>query len=160
MNNNDIIIKMLSDRWKGAIKNFDQRLAALSDTDLLREIAPGKNRGLYIIGHLIAVHDDMLILLDMGEKIYPALHEPFLQRPDKAIADLPSPSELRSLWAKQCSILEEKFSKLSAADWFEKHSAVSAADFVNEPHRNKLNILLTRTTHLTYHTGQLALLLK
>jgi hypothetical protein len=102
----------------------------------------------------------MLILLDMGEKIYPALHEPFLQRPDKAIADLPSPSELRSLWAKQCSILEEKFSKLSAADWFEKHSAVSAADFVNEPHRNKLNILLTRTTHLTYHTGQLALLLK
>ena len=31
-------------------------------------------------------------------------------------------------------------------------------DFIKEPHRNKLNIILTRTTHLSYHTGQLALL--
>ena len=31
-------------------------------------------------------------------------------------------------------------------------------DFIKEPHRNKLNVLLTRTTHLAYHAGQLALL--
>ena len=45
-------------------------------------------------------------------------------------------------------------------DWFQKHSSVSAEDFAKEPHRNKLNIMITRATHLAYHTGQMALLKK
>jgi hypothetical protein len=47
---------------------------------------------------------------------------------------------------------------LKPEEWFEKHTAVSAEDFINEPHRNKLNIIITRTSHLNYHTGQLVLL--
>ncbi|MBC7554999.1 MAG: hypothetical protein H7257_13600 [Taibaiella sp.] len=47
---------------------------------------------------------------------------------------------------------------MGAEDWFLKHNSVSAEDFVNEPHRNKLNILLTRTTHLSYHLGQFILI--
>jgi hypothetical protein len=43
-------------------------------------------------------------------------------------------------------------------DWFAKHTAVSAEDFAKEPFRNKLNIIVTRTTHLQYHIGQLQLL--
>jgi hypothetical protein len=158
MTTTDTILKMVFDRWNGSIKNWDAILNNLSDETLLKEIAPGKNRGIYLLGHLIAVHDEMLILLDMGEKLYPELYEPFIKSPDKAIALIPTATELRSFWAKQCEVLKQKFERLKPEEWFEKHTAVSAEDFVNEPHRNKLNIIITRTSHLQYHSGQLVLL--
>jgi hypothetical protein len=158
MNSNKIIVKMLLDRWYAQIKNFETILNALTDEQLQKEIAPNKNRGIYLLGHLIAVHDDMLILLDMGEKIYPELHKTFISSPDKSIAEIPSAKELRLSWSKQCEVLKQKLEKLQAEEWFEKHTAVSAEDFIKEPHRNKLNIILTRTTHLAYHTGQFVLL--
>lgn len=100
----------------------------------------------------------MLILLDMDEKLYPGLYDPFLKSPDKATTQIPSATELRSFWANQCEVLKQKFDNLKPEEWFEKHTAVSTEDFAQEPHRNKLNIILTRTTHLQYHIGQLVLL--
>lgn len=158
MTNTDTIVKMLLDRWNASIKNVDTLLAQLSDEQLAKEIAPGKNRGIYILGHLIAVHDDLLALMDMGEKLYPELREPFLVSADKVVEQIPSAAILRTYWSKQSDWIKEQFERLTPADWFTKHTAVSAEDFSKEPHRNKLNILLTRTTHLAYHTGQLVLL--
>ncbi len=158
MTQTEIFLKMTFDRWNASIKNFDTLLNSLTDEDLQREIAPGKNRGIYLVGHLIAVHDDMLVLLDMGEKLYPELQEPFLKNADKVTPQLPSAATLRSYWAKQCEVLQQKFDKLLPNDWFEKHTAVSAEDFAKEPYRNKLNIIVTRTTHLQYHIGQMRLL--
>jgi hypothetical protein len=158
MNTNQTILKMVFDRWYASIKNWDKSLNAFTDEQLQKEVAPGKNRGIYLLGHLIAVHDDMLVLLDMGEKLYPELHAAFLELPDKAIAEIPSAKELREKWRHQCEVLQQKFEKLQPEEWMEKHTAVSAEDFAKEPHRNKLNIIITRTSHLNYHTGQFALL--
>jgi hypothetical protein len=152
------MLKMIFDRWDASIKDCDTLLNSLTDEQLQKEIAPGKNRGVHLLGHLIAVHDDMLRLLDMGEKQYPEMLTPFITSPDKAVDDIPSVQELRERWSAQCTVLKQKFEKLQPQQWLEKHTAVSAEDFVKEPHRNKLNIILSRTTHLTYHTGQLALL--
>jgi hypothetical protein len=152
------IVKMVFDRWYGSIKNYDILLNSLTDEQLQKEIASGKNRGVYLVGHLIAVHDDMLILLDMGEKLYPKMAEPFLKSADKTVLQIPSATELRAHWSKQCEILRQKFESVQTEAWFEKHTAVSSEDFIKEPHRNKLNIVITRTTHLAYHTGQLVLL--
>ena len=158
MTTNETIIKMVFDRWNGSIKNWDALLNLLTDEQLQKEIVPGKNRGIYLLGHLIAVHDDMLVLLNMGDKLYPELYEPFLKSPDKTFAQIPSAKELRTYWTNQCAVLQQKFEGLQSADWFEKHTAVSAEDFLKEPYRNKLNVIITRTAHLAYHTGQLVLL--
>ena len=158
MTQTETIIKMLFDRWNASVKNCDTLLSSITDETLQREIAPSKNRGIYLLGHLIAVHDEMLILLDMGEKLYPELYEPFLKNADKVITQIPSATELRKFWAKQCEVMKQKFATLKPEEWLEKHTAVSAEDFAKEPHRNKLNIILTRTTHLQYHIGQLILL--
>ena len=158
MTTTDIILKMLFDRWNASITSFDTLLNSLSDETLQREIAPGKNRGIYVLGHVIAVHDDMLRLLDLGDMMYPELNEPFLKLPDRATDQLPTVATLRDYWTRQCDVLKQRFDNLKGDDWFEKHTAVSAEDFAKEPHRNKLNIILTRTTHLAYHTGQLRLL--
>jgi hypothetical protein len=158
MTANQILVKMILDRWNASVKNCDQLLNTLSDDQLQQEIALGKNRGIYLLGHLIAVHDDMLALLNLGDKKYPALNKIFIEAPDKTIVELPSIQELRLIWAHQNEELKQKFESLTADNWFEKHTAVSEGDFAVEPHRNKLNIILTRTTHLAYHTGQLILL--
>jgi len=158
MNNDQIILKMVFDRWNALIKNADDTFNSLTDEQLQHEIAPGKNRGIYLLGHLIAVHDDMIRLLGLGDKLYPELYEPFIKSPDKTVAEIPTAKELRSYWAKQNEILKQKFESLKPAEWFEKHTAVTAEDFAKEPYRNKLNIIITRTTHLAYHHGQLVLI--
>ncbi|MBK8874203.1 MAG: DinB family protein [Bacteroidetes bacterium] len=154
----ELIVKMVIDRWNGSFVNLNKILSELSDEQLQKEVATGKNRGTYLLGHLIAVHDDMLKLLDMGEKLYPELFEIFIKQADKEASQTPTPAELRVMLEKQNTHLQENFQKIKPEEWFERHTAVSAEDFANEPHRNKLNIIITRTSHLQYHTGQLVLL--
>ncbi len=158
METNQVMVKMLLDRWYALVKNGDDFLAAVTDEQLAKEIAPGKNRGIYLLGHLVAVHDDMIRLLDFGEKQYPELFEPFIKSPDKAVTDIPSAKELRACWSAQNEYMAKKINSLTADEWFSRHTAVSEEDFAKEPHRNKLNIMLTRSTHLAYHLGQLILL--
>ncbi|MBC7874421.1 MAG: DinB family protein [Ferruginibacter sp.] len=158
MDTTQTMVKMVLDRWNAQIKQVDALLQDLTDEQLQKEVAPGKNRGIYLLGHLIAVHDDMLILLNFGDKLYPGLSGPFLQSPDKAVAEIPAAKELRACWTKQNEVITQKLASLQPGQWFEKHTAVSAEDFSKEPHRNKLNIMITRTTHLSYHQGQLVLL--
>jgi hypothetical protein len=158
MRTEQVMVKMTLDRWYAQIKNFETALNSMSDEQLQKEIAPGKNRGVYLLGHLIAVHDDMFPLLDFGNKLFPELNEPFLQLPDKSGAAIPSAKELRASWIQLNDVLTQKINNLEPDEWFQKHTAVSAEDFVKEPHRNKLNIMVTRTSHLSYHLGQFVLL--
>jgi DinB superfamily len=158
MTTNELLIKMIFDRWEALLKNADGIINTLTDEQLLNEIAPGKNRGVYLLGHMIAVHDDMLPLLSLGEKQHAELFEIFLKSPDKSVEVIPSVQKLREVWKNQLEVIAPKLKSITAEQWFEKHSAVSAEDFSKEPHRNKLNILITRTTHLAYHVGQLILL--
>jgi DinB superfamily len=158
MTANALFVKMIFDRWNALLKNCDTLLDSLSDEQLLADVAPGKNRGIYLLGHLIAVHDDMMPLLGLGEKEHTALFEVFVKSADKAVEPIPAAAELRLLWKKQLESLNQKLATISADAWFEKHTAVSAEDFTKEPNRNKLNVIITRTTHLSYHLGQLALL--
>ena len=151
-------IKITLNRWYGSVASLDKLLSVLSDEQLLQETAPGKNRGIYLLGHLVAVHDDILVLLDLGEKQHPELTEPFIKLADKVATEIPSVAELRNYWTKQNALLREKFDQLTSEQWFERHTAVSAEDFAKEPHRCKLNIIISRTSHLEYHTGQIALL--
>jgi hypothetical protein len=155
-----IMVKMALDAWNSQIKTGDELLEKLSDEQLMNEVAPGRNRGIYLIGHLIAVHDRMLPLLGFGEQLCPQLDEPFLKNPDNAKTAMPSAKELRQFWKNINSTLADHFSKMQPDEWFQKHNSVSAEDFAKEPHRNKLNVLLSRTNHLSNHLGQLVFLKK
>ena len=158
MTKDQIIVKMVMDRWNASIENCNKLLNAVNDEQLQREVAPGKNRGIYLLGHLIAVHDRMLVLLNMGEKKYPELSKAFLEEADKVVTEIPSAKDLRSKWNEQKEDMKQKFERLTSDNRFQRHTSVSEEDFAKEPHRNKLNILLTRTTHLQYHIGQLVYL--
>lgn len=149
---------MVLDRWYAQLKNSDTLFNSLTDEQLKKEFAPGRNRGIYLLGHLIAVHDDMMVLLNFGDKLYPELNEPFIKQPDKATKNIPTAKELRTYWTRQNEIMTAKINAVTTDEWFTKHTAVSEGDFAKEPHRNRLNIMITRTSHLSYHLGQLTLL--
>jgi hypothetical protein len=157
-NDNSTIVKMVFDRWNALLNNCDTKIKVLSNQQLQMEITPGKNRGIYILGHLIAVHDAMLPLLDLGTQQHPDLFEIFVNKPDKSVNIIPSAQELRTFWENQLGTLTPKMESIHVDEWFQRHNSVLPEEFEKEPHRNKLNILLTRTTHLSYHLGQLALL--
>ena len=155
-----LVIKSVLDAWNSRIEAADKLFDSLTDAQLAQEIAPGRNRGLYLLGHLTAVHDKMLPLLDFGPQVYPHLEEPFLNKADKTVSTLPATSELRAYWKAINAKLAEHFDKLSIEEWFQKHTSVSEENFVKEPHRNRINVVVGRTNHMQYHIGQVALLKK
>jgi hypothetical protein len=154
----ELFVKMALDAWGNELKGMTTLLAKLTDDQLMREVAPGRNRGIYLLGHLTASHDRMLPLLRFQDALHPELHKPFLDEADKAVADLPSLSQLREQWKAVNDTLLDHMKPLPADDWFTRHANISEEDFPKEPHRNRANVLLSRTSHMAYHRGQLALL--
>jgi DinB superfamily len=140
--------------WKTNIERAEELFFALPSAQLDKEIAPGKNRLIYLWGHLTAVHDGMLPLLGFGPRLHPELDVPFISKPDKAVANLPSAEEVKKSWNEVNGKLRDGFAGLSATDWLAKHAAVSGEDFAKDPLRNRFAILLSRTNHLSYHLGQ------
>jgi len=160
INQQELIIKMALDSWNTYVSRGDKLLNGLSDEQLEEEVAPGRNSGIYLLGHLTAVHDALFPLLGMGEKLYPLLEDIFLRNPDRSGIEKPSARELRDSWKEVNNKISEHFNQFTLDEWFQKHAAISNEDFEKEPHRNRLNVLLNRTNHLAYHLGQLVFLKK
>ena len=156
--NNELFIKMITDSWQKQINDTNKIFDNLSDEELLDEVAPGRNRAIYLLGHLTTVHDRMLPLLRFEEARYPELEPIFLDSPDKAVEAIPSASQLRKQWKEVNDALLNHIQTLPAEDWFTRHANISEEEFIKEPHRNRLNVLLDRTVHLSNHRGQLLLL--
>jgi uncharacterized damage-inducible protein DinB len=155
-----LFVKMAVSSWETQISRVNDLLEKLSDEELNQETAPGRNTGTYLLGHLIAVNDRLLPLFGFEESRYPELENIFLTLPDKSGILKPSVHELRIYWREVNAKLAAHFNKMQPEDWFTKHTAVSPEDFAKEPHRNKLNVLMNRTSHHSYHLGQLTFLVK
>jgi hypothetical protein len=146
--------------WKSQIERADKLFGGLSSEEVLREIAPGRNRLLYLWGHLTAIHDAMLPLLGLGERLHPEFDIVFVSNPDKSQAVITSREQVHQAWNAINGELWKGFEKMSWSDWLERHSAVSTEDFAKDGSRNRFAILLSRTNHLSYHLGQAVLGLK
>jgi DinB superfamily len=160
MNQQQLFIKMALDAWNGQVTRTDKLFNELTDEQLQNEVSPGRNTGVYLLGHLTAVHDSLFLLLGLGEKLYPELENIFIKNPDKSGLEKPAAKDLRNYWLEVNKKLSQHFNQYTADEWFQKHTAVSAEDFEKEPHRNRLNVLLSRTNHLAFHLGQLIFLKK
>jgi hypothetical protein len=143
--------------WKAQIERSDKLFGSLSSEEVLREIAPGRNRLLYLWGHLTAIHDAMLPLLGLGERLHPEFDAAFVSNPDKSQAAILSHEQVRHAWKAVNGELSKGFEKMAWSDWLQRHTAVSEEDFAKDASRNRFAILLSRTNHLSYHLGQAVL---
>ena len=154
----ELLVKMAHMAWQSQNTRVDKLLQEITDEQWMADVVPGPNSGPYLFGHLIAVNDNLLPLFGLGQKLYPQLTKIFLTDPDKTAAEYPSMGELRNMWRQVNDTLTRHFNGMSPDDWLARHNSVSPEDFAREPHRNKLNVLLNRTTHQGYHIGQLVFL--
>jgi hypothetical protein len=143
--------------WNLNLERANKLFLPLTEEELQQEIAPGKNRLLYLLGHLTAVHDRMLPLLVLGPRLYPEYDPLFITSPDRSSPTLPSGAELKKAWQHVNETLQVGFDRIAPADWLHKHGQVSDEDFEKDPSRNRFSVLLSRTGHIAYHLGQAVL---
>lgn len=150
-------IKAILSSWVQVVSRLDQRFASLDEEQLQKQIAPNKNRLFYLLGHLTAVHDRMLPLLGIGERLHTELDEVYIVTPDRTRPDPLSAADLKKAWNEVNTALLSGIEKFSAKDWLGKHASVSEEDFAKDPTRNRLTVFLSRTNHVSFHAGQAVL---
>lgn len=155
----NFVIEQILNHWKGKVNQTTEIFKKIGAASAMEPVAPGKNTAIYLLGHLIAVHDRMFEALNLGERNYVAYEGLFLTAQQSTDA-YPDFETLLEQWIVLNDQLYGKFMQLSPGDWLKQHHYVSKSDFLLEPHRNKLSILLTRFTHIFHHGGQLALIKK
>jgi len=143
--------------WKQVIGRVDELLSSTGDDGLEKEVAPGRNRIFYLVGHLAAVSDRLFPLLGLGERLHPEYDTEYLENPDTHTTSKVPASELRKAWTDINSKLTAAMEALRPEQWLEKHTAVSEEDFAKDPLRNRLAVLLSRTNHASFHIGQIRL---
>ena len=157
MTNDEILAVTVVGSWKLVIKRFDKLLGNFTDEQLQQQVAPSKNRVFYLLGHLTAVHDHMLPMLGLGERIHPELDDPYITNRDRVLGDPLSATELRRAWTEVNDKLTAAFERFTLQEWLEKHASVSDEDFAENPTRNRLAVVVNRTNHVSYHLGQVIL---
>jgi len=158
MNPNTLLISTVLQSWRLIIDRISKTLSSFTDDDLQLEVAPGKNRLYYLVGHLAAIHDRMFPLLRLGERLHPELDSQFVDSPDhKLMGDGIPPAQLRTVWVEVNSRLTDAFETLQPQEWLQRHDSVSEEDFARNPLRNRLAVLMSRVNHAAYHEGQMRL---
>lgn len=160
MTSHELPVKVAINSWRLVVERANTIFSQLQPDQFLAEVAPGKNRILYLLGHLTAVHDRMFTILGLGPRLHPELDAVFIDNPDKAVAEIPSAQQLKQTWNEVNEKLQSQFQTLSPDEWLLRHTAMSDEDYAKDPTRNRLAVLLNRTNHLSYHLGQIALALK
>ena len=59
----ELMIKMVVSAWESYFQRLNKLFEKLSDEQLQKQVAPGRNTGIYLLGHLTAVTDGMLPLI-------------------------------------------------------------------------------------------------
>ena len=158
MNPNTQLISTVLQSWRLIIDRTSKTLSSFTDDELQLEVAPGKNRLYYLVGHLAAIHDRLFPLLRLGERLHPELDSQFVDSPDrKLMGDGISPAQLRTVWVEVNTKLTDAFETLQPQEWLQRHDSISEENFAKDPLRNRLAVLMSRVNHAAYHEGQMRL---
>jgi hypothetical protein len=157
MTNEEIFGVTVLNSWRLVINRFNKTLSELSDEQLQQQAAQGGSRVFYLLGHLTAMHDRMFPLLGIGERLHTELDEPYIANPDRELADPLSATELRRAWAE---VNDKLTSPSKGSHW--KTGCKSTQQFPMRISsrilkRNRLAVVMKRTSHSSYHAGQAAL---
>jgi len=152
-----LMIQSALSNWNLTINRLNKFFGALSTEDFYEPIAPSKNRIIYVLGHLAAVHDRTQEILGLTARQHPELEKPFVTNPDRAVEPIPEGKELLALWNEINTHLYNGMLTFAPIHWIGRHQAVSEDDFRKDPSRSCLSVLLNRTNHAGYHLGQLML---
>jgi len=72
MTSQQLSLRVAINSWKLVVERADKVFSNLSDSQLLKKVvAPGRNRLIYLLGHLTAIHDAMFSILGLARLYHP-----------------------------------------------------------------------------------------
>jgi DinB superfamily len=147
-------------QWNAYNIRMQKTFDSLTTNNYSKSITIGGNAPSWLLGHLADTDDKLLELFGIRSRLFPELENIYHHERDTNQSGHLTKDELYAKWKAIAAELDKAFKNMSEADWLARHNAVSEADFKNEPHRNKLNVMLSRMTHKASHLGQIAMLPK
>lgn len=139
------------------IEWLNNYINTLLDEEFRLEISPGKNHGVWILGHLISSDDDFSVYMGKGELLFPEYQKLFgqgsrLQPPES----YPPVSELKNKW----NMLFEKNKKIYSE--LKDHELDEIPENADENFtgyfKTKGIVVMAWNLHQMYHGGQLGVL--
>jgi uncharacterized damage-inducible protein DinB len=147
-------------QWDTYNKRIQKAMDAITDENYNKPIVTGGNSPSWVFGHLAEADDALLELFGIGARKFPELKAIYHHERGNNQTGHLSKVEIKTNWNEILTALDQAFKSWTETDWLSRHTAVSEEDFKKEPHRNKLNVLLSRVSHRASHLGQVAMLPK
>jgi hypothetical protein len=144
-------------QWEASNRSMQKVLDTISEENFRQPIIPGGNSPSWLLGHLADTDDALLELLGIRGRMFPELAKIYNHERGTNQSGHLTKQELTSKWKAILAVLDATFKSMSESEWHGRHAAVSEEDFKKQPHRNKLNVMLSRVTHKASHLGQIAL---
>lgn len=144
-------------QWDAYAKRTQKVIDSISEHNFNSPIVPNGNSPSWILGHLADTDDKLLELFGIRSRMFPELEKIYHHEKGANQTGHLSKQELTTKWNAITTALDHAFKSWTEKDWLGKHTAVSEEDFIKEPQRNKLNVMLSRVEHKASHLGQIAL---
>ena len=144
-------------QWDVYNTRMEKVLQTISNENYNMAILLGGNSPSWLMGHLADTDDKLLELFGIRKRLFPELSTIYHHERGKNQTGLLSKEEVLEKWRLISAALNQAFKTWDEKEWLSKHMAVSEEDFKKEPHRNRLNVMLSRVTHKASHLGQIAM---
>jgi hypothetical protein len=144
-------------QWNILNQRAQKMMDSISDEKFFAPIMPGGNSPSWLMGHLADTDDKLLGMFGIRERMFPELSTIYHHERSTNQNGHLTRAELSIKWKAVLAELDRAYNNMSESDWLSRHTAVSAEEFIKEPHRNKLNVMLGRISHKASHLGQVAM---
>ncbi|MEP7146575.1 MAG: DinB family protein [bacterium] len=130
---------------------------SLTDEEFEMELSPGKNHGVWILGHLITSDDDFSLYMGKGELLFPEYHDLFGQGSMlQPVKNYPKVLVLRKHWNDIIGKNKKIYENLKDEEF--EHPPANIADNKEDYFKTKARVIMAWQLHQVYHGGQLSVL--
>ncbi len=152
-----IISKKFYQQYLMMIEWVNIYINSLTDEEFEMELSPGKNRGVWILGHMITSDDEFSVFMGKGDLLFPYYPELFGQGSKlQPLQSYPEVSELRQQWNDVIEKNKNIYENLKDEELEQPHNNIveGKEDFF----KTKARVIMAWHLHQMYHAGQLGLL--
>lgn len=151
------VSKYLAAQYDSMVNWVNGNIDPLTDDELKMELSPGKNHGIWILGHLIVSDDDFSLYMGKGDLLFPEYYEIFGAKSKLQPVESYAPASLlRKQWKEVIEKNKKIYAELTDEELKLPHAKVD--EFENDFFKTKENIAKFWQLHQMYHAGQLSIL--
>lgn len=153
----NILSKQFQRQYNMMLDWVNGHIDTLKDDEFKIELSPGKNHGVWLLGHLVASEDDFSLYMGKGGLFFPEITEMFGQKSKlMPVENYPSVSELKNYWKQVTEKNQKIYSTLTDKELSEPHMLVK--DYDTDYFKTKERVIMAWQLHQLYHTGQLGII--